>query len=161
MDGTRLAPNRMFSQHLFTINIDIVPCYVHIHVHFGIKSYAQLALINKTGVLHPLRSSVGNILRVHCQLESSTDPWWTWSASTAWMDVNVSWVRFFQNFRTTAWISQVGKLGICCFSFFLMVCEIQFFFSCCCCRSSSSSEFSMCVCVLSSGAPESVIGEST
>ncbi len=70
-DFARVALNHMLSQHLLIIIINIVLCYipyVHFHVHFNIKSYAQLALNNKIGILLPFRSSVTNLLRVHCLL---------------------------------------------------------------------------------------------
>ncbi len=62
----RLAPNRTLSRHLLTIIMNIVLCYLQLCVHFGIESCAQLALFNKLGTLLPLRSSVGNLLRVYC-----------------------------------------------------------------------------------------------
>ncbi len=58
------APNCMFSQHLLTIIIVIVLCYIHLNVRIDIKSYAQSALINKLGILLPFWSSVKNLLRV-------------------------------------------------------------------------------------------------
>ncbi len=63
-DSARLAPNRMLIRHLPAMIIIMVLCYVHFHVHFGIKSHAQLALANKIGILLPYRSSVGH-LKVH------------------------------------------------------------------------------------------------
>ncbi len=57
VDFPHLAPNHILSQHLVTIIIIIV--------HFGIKSYAQLALTSKIGETIPPWSSVGNYLRVH------------------------------------------------------------------------------------------------
>ena len=59
-----LAPNRTLSQHLLTIVIITVLRYVPVHVHFGIKWYAQLALINKISILLRFRSSFGSLLRV-------------------------------------------------------------------------------------------------
>ena len=48
-DFARLAPKRVLSWHLLTIIINIVLRYIHLHVHFGIKLYTQLALIDKIG----------------------------------------------------------------------------------------------------------------
>ncbi len=69
MDSALLAPKHTLSQHLLRILVNIVLCYiVHLHVYFDIKSYAQLALINKIGTPLSLQSSVGNSSRVHCWL---------------------------------------------------------------------------------------------
>ena len=48
-----LAPNRTFSRHLLTIIIVVVLCCVHLRANFGIKLYAQMALVNKIGALLP------------------------------------------------------------------------------------------------------------
>ncbi len=65
-DLPRLAPNCKLSRHLATIIIIIFLCYMHVNVHFVIKSYAQLALKKKNGTLFPYWSSVENLLRVRC-----------------------------------------------------------------------------------------------
>ncbi len=65
-DFRHSAPNRTLSQHLFTIIINIVLCFLHLHVFFGIKSHTKLARINKPGHIFPFPSSVGNLLRLHC-----------------------------------------------------------------------------------------------
>ncbi len=63
-DFARLAPNHTtLSQHLLTIIINVVLCSMHLRVHSGIDSYAQLALINKIGMLLPFRSLVENLFR--------------------------------------------------------------------------------------------------
>ncbi len=62
-DSARLAPNRTLSRHLPTIIINVVPCYTHLRVHFGIETHAQLALSDEICMLLPFRSSVENLLR--------------------------------------------------------------------------------------------------
>ena len=52
-DFACLAQNCLLSRHLLTIMINIVLCCAHLHVRFGIKSYAQLALVSRTGMLLP------------------------------------------------------------------------------------------------------------
>ncbi len=63
-DLAHLAPNRMFNWHLLVTIIIVVLCCTHLRVRFGIESYTQSALINKTGMLIPFSSSVANLLRV-------------------------------------------------------------------------------------------------
>ncbi len=53
-DFACLAPNHTLSRQQLTIIINIVLCYVHLRVHFGIESHTQLALINKTWHAPPL-----------------------------------------------------------------------------------------------------------
>ncbi len=67
-DFAGLPPNCTLSRHLQTIIINVVLCFTHLCVHFGIKSYAQSGLVDKIGILLLFWNSVGNLLRVHCWL---------------------------------------------------------------------------------------------
>ena len=60
-DCARFAPNCTLSRHLLTVIVVVVLCYTHLHVCFGIKSYAPLALVNRIGMLLPLRNSGGSL----------------------------------------------------------------------------------------------------
>ncbi len=54
VDFERLAPNRTLSRHLLTNIIYNVFCCIHLYVHFGIKSHAQLAIVNNCRHASPL-----------------------------------------------------------------------------------------------------------
>ena len=46
-DFARLAPNHMLCRHSLRVIVNIVLCFIQNHVHFGIKSSAQLIFFYK------------------------------------------------------------------------------------------------------------------
>ncbi len=65
-DFALFTPNRTLSWRLPTIIIVSVACDAHLHVRLESNGTPSWHLITKLAYFFPLRSSVGNLLRVHC-----------------------------------------------------------------------------------------------